>query len=439
MTSYIKFNSWDFLSPIVGLVVLIFLYSTASALYVENFGITYHGDRVDNIIMNQFYLACLIGLLGLISGISLVYFSKRPLFEWYPRINNIQLYRKMIIYSIICSIVFFPFIISNFNFLDVQSYGQRALELRLERMANLNSGIIETFLTNIPIAIILCTSTLLILRKNKYWSKVIGATVFLTYIFTNTMAGWRGKVVMALIIPLIYYHYRIKRIGIRKAIMAGVLIYFFMNTLSIARSSSDPAEMLNIIKENIGAQGIQFMKLESSSELMVGSNLIRLIDGIQNGETSFNCGKSIITELLIYIPRSIYPNRPQTISEKFVDVFYPGTLELGGGYGFFCLQEGYWAFGFIGVFIFMFFYGASVEMIYRWFIKGRKSDFMVLCYALIYFPLVINAVRSGIMGNYKLAIMAELPMLIIFFLPNIKIIKQPKLIGNLSKNNQPTE
>ena len=72
---------------------------------------------------------------------------------------------------------------------------------------------------------------------------------------------------------------------------------------------------------------------------------MELITGIRAGRTSYTYGSSVITEFLVFIPRAVYPNRPLPLSERFVDIFYPGVREAGGGHGSFYLQEGYWALG----------------------------------------------------------------------------------------------
>jgi oligosaccharide repeat unit polymerase len=250
--------------------------------------------------------------------------------------------------------------------------------------------------------------------------RLLGLGIFLTYIIANTLAGWRGAVVAALLIPLFYYHYRIKPLGVRAALVGGLVIYVFVNALSVVRVSSNPIEMIQLMRDNIGSNGLKFASLSSSGELMVGNNLVRLISGIQSGETEFTHGRSVLDGVLVLVPRALYPNRPLALSEEFVEVFYPGVLESGGGRGLFILQDGYWAFGVFGVFVSMVLYGWLVQAIYVRFMRGLSSDLAVLCYSAVYGALVLAAVRTGVISSLKGAFVDSIPFIILWILLKIK-------------------
>jgi oligosaccharide repeat unit polymerase len=123
--------------------------------------------------------------------------------------------------------------------------------------------------------------------------------------------------------------------------------------------------------------------------------------------------------MLVFIPRAFFPDRPLPLGELFVETFYPGVRDEGGGYGFFILQEGYWSFGIVGVFAFMFLYGWCTNKIYQLFTKYRNFDIVVLWYASIYSVMVIAAVRSGILISLKTILMNSLPFILYLKLPYI--------------------
>jgi oligosaccharide repeat unit polymerase len=173
---------------------------------------------------------------------------------------------------------------------------------------------------------------------------------------------------------------------------------------------------VKVLRENVGASGLAFASLSSSGELAVGQNLMRLISGIQLGETNFTFGASVVSDVLVFLPRSVYPGRPLPLSEKFVEVFYPGVLESGGGYGFFILQDGYWAFGIAGVFIFMLAYGWAVQRIYLAFMKHLTSDLAVFAYSAVYSAIVLAAVRTGTLGSFKGAMINAMPFIVLWLL-----------------------
>lgn len=424
ITRYKGPGSLDLFGPAPGLVVLLFLYSVASALYVESMGTTNYGDSVNARVMTTYYISCILGLAGISGGMLVAqrcenFFNDAAIIGRF-RIDNHFFFRKLILYGIVVAIAFSPFIYKPFDFTMVPSYVERALPLRVERMTSAMSGLSEFFLVILPITLILCMATLLMIRPRVIWVKLIGVAIFGAYILTNTLAGWRGVVISAATIPLVFYHYRVKRISKTKAAIVIVLAYLFINGLSVVRFTSDPNQMWDAMRNEILDQGFTFAKLRSSGELLVGTNLMRLISGLEDGETDFTYGASMVTELLVYVPKAIYPNRPLPLSEKFVNVFYPKVHSAGGGYGFFMLQEGFWAFGLVGVFLFLFIYGWTVQVVYQWFKKNMQYDCVVLLYSGIYFSLVLNSVRTGLISSYKGALMNILPFLLLVYLPPIK-------------------
>jgi len=433
---YKRSEELDLFSPAPGLVLLLFLYSIASALYVEDTGTTNFGDIVTTSALKTYYVSCILGLAGIAVGMLLAqrcknYFDEWPIIRRF-KIDNHSFFMKLILYGIATAIIFSPFIYSHFNFTEVHSYGERALTIRLDRREFLASGLFYFFFTILPTTLILCMATLLMGRSKMIWAKYVGAGIFGAYILTNTLAGWRGIIISALTIPLVFYHYRIRHISKRAAAIIVVIIYLFMNALPVVRFTSDPREMFDAIFEETSYQGFTFAKLKSSGELLVGTNLMRLISGLEDGETHFTYGSSVITELLVFVPRAIYPNRPLPMSERFVDLFYPQIYKSGGGRGFFMLQEGFWAFGLVGVFLFLFIYGWSVQIIYQWFRRNMGYDCIALLYSGIYSSLVINAVRSGLIGSYKSALMSILPFLLLIYLPFFK----KKTITRVNQENK---
>jgi oligosaccharide repeat unit polymerase len=423
---YTRLQPFDILSPAIGLIVLLFLYAFASGVFVEEFGAMYYGEFATASVRRIYYVTCLVGLAGFCAGTLLgtpLRSSGRGVLS--PRASTREVpaderFRgRLIFWSIALGLALAGFVLPQFNFLHVASYSETALNLRLERSAVANAGLKEVFLSQVPATLILCAATLLMFTAKETLLRLLGLSVFLAYVVANTLSGWRGAVVAALLFPMVYYHYRVRALTVRFALIGGLSIYLFVNALAVVRASSNPLEMISVLRENVGTNGLAFARLSSSGELAVGDNLMRLISGIQSGETTFTYGRSVIDELLVFVPRSLYADRPLPLSERFVEVFYPGVLESGGGYGFFILQDGYWAFGIAGVFVFMLAYGLAVQKIYWVFMAHASSDLWVLCYSAVYGALVLAAVRTGTMGSFKGAMINALPFLILWGLVKV--------------------
>jgi oligosaccharide repeat unit polymerase len=422
---YSRKESLDFFSPGIGLVVLLFLYSLSSALFVESTGVTAHNDPVGERTITIYYYSCIAGLAGLSCGMLWAQrFNSRPirlLFESKILLHNKLFYRKLLAAVIVLSVLLCSKILPWFNFTKVESYAMRSTAVRVERMENAAAGMQEAFLVNLPIMLILCLATYLLFKKRNLFFRGVGFFIIASYLVRNTMAGWRGHVMAALIIPAIYYHYRVRRISTTFAITSGVLVYLFVNVMSFVRSTSALGEMYELLDTAFRQGNLKFLSLTSSTELLVGTNLHRLISGIENMETSFTYGGSIISEFLVFIPRFFYSARPLSLSENFAATFYPGALEEGAGFGFFFLQEGYWAAGIAGVFMLTFVYGWMTQMIYQWVRRNVEHDIVPFMYAAVYNVLVLSAVRTGLFGNFKNVLMVLLPFLFVVIMPTLKI------------------
>jgi oligosaccharide repeat unit polymerase len=408
----------DPLSPAPAFIATLFLYSVASVLLVESTGCNNFSEPIRQSVLTEYYYCCILGILGFCIGNILVSPS--------PKVSEITIKkleintRKIHLYAIILGVILIKFYYKSFNIIAVESYAVRALESRIERMGNKSMGLIDILVANPPITLILCSCVVVFLSKDrKILVRVFAFGVFFLYIATNFMAGWRSFVIGALVIPLIYYNYKIKKLPVIPLAIIGIFVYVFTSISALVRHLDNVGDMIGFIGETYDRIGLQFLAVDKSGELLTGTNLMRQIDGIQNNEINYSYGTSIISEFLVYIPRALYSNRPLPLSEQFVDIFYPGIREKGGGYGFFCLQEGYWAFGMLGVFLFLGFYGWLVQKIYEWFRARFESDFMILMYSQFFLWMVVFSTRVGILGNIKAFLMYIIPFLIILPLPLI--------------------
>jgi oligosaccharide repeat unit polymerase len=410
----------DFFAPIVPSLGLLYLYSISSAIRATATGMTIFNDPVDPDTLTIYYHACILGLYGLCVGFTWGNTKNSAnSASFYFRLSDVQTFRKLLIYGTLIFLILFPFANTPFNFINVKSYNETAFASRIEAMAQPLAPIIEVFLVNTPVSLMLCLATLLIFRRRNVFVRSAGCFIFFCFLARALLGGARSAVVLAGILIACFFHYRVKRIGPKLIIAIFLAGYFIVNTMSVLRITSNPMEMIKVFSEQT-QESIAFLSLNNSGELLTGQNLMRLISGIRNGESGYSYGATIFSELLVYIPRSLYPDRPLPISELFIETFYPGVRDAGGGYGFFYLMEGYWAFGLLGVFVFMVFYARLVQWVYMYFQRNVKSDFATLWYAFILINLVMYAVRSGIIGMFKAALMYSIPFIIIYVLPNVE-------------------
>ena len=202
---------------------------------------------------------------------------------------------------------------------------------------------------------------------------------------------------------------RTGRIAIRAA------LYLFVNLITVARRTADPIQMLGYVVTYLTDVGASGLGLAASGELVTGANLHKLIEGLNSGLSDYMYGRNVINEILVFVPRVLYPDRPNSMAEEFVAQFYPGVLEAGGGYGFFILQEGYWMLGLPGILISMYLYGFGLERLYRWFLRNSHSTLATVLYAWVYSILVVSSVRGGIVSSLRAALFVAFPLLCLWW------------------------
>jgi oligosaccharide repeat unit polymerase len=418
----------DILHPVISLLIIVFLYATGSVIYYNNTGVTLFGDPISEKSVILFIAACFLGELGIILGamISVRNEIRGVARSVLPHSIITRWILVMLILAFILPLISFNKIFLRFNFFQASAYSEWALSSRISMMdADATWPILQVLAVETPMILLLASGIFLLFREH-YILRFIGGVILAGNILTSLLSGSRGGMFGTLCAIFIFIHYRIKKWRLSVIALGIVLSLFLLNGISVVRSTSKPSDMYDILVYETDGNVISLINLGSSGEFLVGLNLMKLIEAISSGETKLNYGKGFLDDITCYIPRAIFPNRPLPLSERFVEEFYPGVREGGGGYGLFFLQDGYWAFGLMGVLISMVLYSCAISNIYMYFKNYFESDFMVLMYSFIYFPLVISSPRSGLLISLKSALMSSIPFII--------VIVVSSLVSMLKKN-----
>jgi hypothetical protein len=411
---YRRHGHLDLFSPVVGVPLLLLMYSWGSGLWVDATGRTPFDDSISEQTRVLFYASGLIGVAAFVAG-SLVG-QRAALLRFRLTGNPFAVtpswYVAAGVVGLAFTIVFFGDVSTRFNPFAAESYYDTALESRVARMEDLTAGVREVFTVYPAVVLLISFAAIAVLKPGvSILSKALAVVVLALYLATNTLSGGRHQVVTVLIILVVYYHYHRKPISLVASGFAGVALYVFVNLITVARRSSDPLEMLRLVVTYLAEFGASGVGLAASGELVTGANLHKLIEGLNGGLSDYMYGKNVINELLVFVPRALYPDRPNSLAEEFVAQFYPGVLEAGGGYGFFILQEGYWMLALPGIAISMFLYGFGLERLYRWFLRNLRSDLAAVLYGWLYSILVMSAVRGGMVSSLKAALFVAFPLL----------------------------
>lgn len=412
----------DPFSPAPVFLSLFFLYSYASAKYSLDNGTTLFGDVISADTLSLFYVSCLLSLAGLCIGF--IYSAFKPPCTWSPAtiLKNLKdkaFFKHSLLWIPILCLPFIVFLRKAFDFTSVESYADTAFLSRVLYMEKgSDQGIFEYVTYVAPLYLILALGILLVFRANVYL-RALGLLLVGAHIATMFLSGSRSSLAAVFCLVLVFIHYRVRRLSAASVAFILVLGLIMVNLISVLRVTSDPAVMVDTVSTLVSSDDQKVTSVSNSGELLTGQNLMRLIDGIHRGETGYTYGESIFTETLIFLPRSFLANRPLTLAEKFVDTFYPGVLESGGGYGFFFVMEGYWAFGLVGTFLFGLFYAYLLDRFYRWCMRYIGSDAIAILYGIALFPLAMFSIRSGLIISIKTMLMDVAPILFLMALPRL--------------------
>lgn len=419
----------DPFEPYFGLTILFYLYSISTIQYVEMNQSTYYNESVNYSALIKFAIACLMGQFGMVIGVLL---SSNSYDKSYRKISQIEDPGIVMLLkpALFIAILMIPFYYEKFNFLNVVSYAEVAFSTRVDRMQDEAAGIKDVILKDPYTLIVLCVCTYYMFRKQSIFIRILSALTFLAYLLTSMLSGWRGQLIFALLLPVIYYHYKVRAISILYIITGGVAIYVLVNALSIMRAApnADLETMVTVLHDNMVDSGMLFLQLSSSGELATSTNLLRLIMGIENGETDYYMGGQLISQIGAFVPRALWQGRPPLASELFVQIFYPGVYESGGGYGLFFHQEGYWDFGFFGVTLYALILTWIIRKLYFNLILKNGSSIGVFLYAVLYGQLVLSVVRSGFLSSVKASILSSLPLLILILATKLHFISRRSII-----------
>ena len=287
-------------------------------------------------------------------------------------------------------------------------------------MESNTSGLEEIFLKNLPSLLILCSSIYVFFSRNfNIFFRFVALILLILYIYTQLLSGARSQVMLALILIGVYINYKIYKFSLPQMIFGSLFVYVAVTVMSAVRTSSDPVEMIIALTEVLSVKGIAFLSISNSYELLTGMNTLRVIDAVQSGQESLQLGWLFLKQLLAFTPRVIWDGRPPFASEEFVQTFYPGVFEMGGGLGFSLVAEGYWDFGLFGCILYGFLVGIFGEKMYQIFMQLKNRDIYIFLYATIFLRFVILINRSGFISSIKGALITAIPILIIIFLYKI--------------------
>jgi oligosaccharide repeat unit polymerase len=132
--------------------------------------------------------------------------------------------------------------------------------------------------------------------------------------------------------------------------------------------------------------------------------------------SDFEWGRSYLTSLVGWIPRSIYPNRPFSLAERLAQEMMYNYRE-GMGLGYSLLAEGYRSLGFLGIFLQYFFLGMLWNFLWRFVTVVVKNPLLVRAmYAALGLYILVLCHRGPTQTLVRWLVYSLSPIIVMDFL-----------------------
>lgn len=210
----------------------------------------------------------------------------------------------------------------------------------------------------------------LYLSKNNY-KKTIFSVIFVFALMSLTKR--RSLAIIYSLLPVVvYYNYKVKRININNLFVCLIPIMCYVLFIGQIRGVSSG------VSSNVDNALLKQLS-QLTRQVEYGRNIPDLISAIDNNKIEYQKFKYTMNGILTYIPRSIWPNKPQVESAGIVsDLIYDAKNSAGhpvGPYGW-----GYLSFGYIGVVVMAFLNGLIVSAFYKY-VRKKDNTIGYLMYA----------------------------------------------------------
>ena len=366
-------------------------------------------------IMSIYYRAVVLGLVGFVLGYRRVRNStgglSRKLSEFRLDVNASRFLKLSWFLAIVLAVLAAGHLSKLFNIDEILPYTETAARSRLERTAT--SGLIE-YLNETTISLMICA--LLVSSFMKRRTSILAFALVGAYVVPTIMAGSKTPLVTLVILVAVYRNYVLKPLRPVHMAALGLAIYVFATLFNNVRNTADLGEMYSEAVYLVKTEPVILIPAFSGEFSNPPRTLMNIIQGIQSGKIGFSNGYTYFTELLTFVPRMLYPARPLPLAEFHMQLFNPQEYARGHTIAFFIPTEGYWAFGLPGVVLWMFAYGTLLSLLYKVFRANKGSGPIVLIYGIVYIPLVVTAMRTGLLGSIKTSLMDLIPFLLILVL-----------------------
>lgn len=293
------------------------------------------------------------------------------------------------------------------------------------REAFRSSGLIGQGILIFPATALMSVSALiyvLLSEKRSVGTTTKALSILALALVPAYFLGFRSALALAIVPFLVAWNYGRRQIpALRVFLMTGLLIAGF-SVYGLARElpegvSLDPGSAAELIMER---PELAYAVVSRSKGAEVVAAVIAKLDR----EGGYQFGWPAAVELAtIAIPKVVWPDKPDPISQKFANYFFSDDLRFARGYDQnswggispTVIGEMYWHFGIIGVIVGMLMLGRVARLIYCALRANVTHKGVVICYSVFYtlFAMSAETLQGYANGfvHYSVALAATLVLL----------------------------
>lgn len=246
--------------------------------------------------------------------------------------------------------------------------------------------------------------------------------------------GFRSSLVLPFMQIMLIMNYRYSKISRTNMIVFLMAIALIFTGYGILRSvpagiAMGSQTMYDMIKTK---PELVYSVVSRSKGAEVVAAVINKIDQTQEyGSIS----ESIIEAVTIFIPKRIWENKPQPMSEKFTTLFFERDLRMSRGYdrstwgGISPTSVGhfYWMLGWLGILIGHFVLGYIAKLVYNTFIVNMDNNNVMLLYSIVFITFIMFA--EAIQGYVNSLTMHLIVIIATIMLLTVNLLRKSYSIG----------
>jgi hypothetical protein len=237
-----------------------------------------------------------------------------------------------------------------------------------------------------------------LLRRNKFvfllWIGAFTATV----IFLNVFSQGSRRITLFLVLSLItHYHYAVRSLRLKKIILIFAILFFFNFSVGIIRGT---IYQYNLESAKAHLSTIKDSHKDCRHNLIIKTmdfpycynSLMQIVDYVPE-KAGYLRGSTYAKFFFWPIPRTWWPEKPESISRVVVRHFYPEIYVKGVSMSPTIVGEAYFNFGVPGILVVMTLFGIICQSLYTFLKKNGKNLAAIALYASIA-PFIFESFRG---------------------------------------------